>query len=1154
MNRSQILKRLSSTARLEQSWKSLSALGTASVITASIVFGAIVLESLFHGGVSFRTALWWLIIATGAGSFTSLVVLPLLKALGLVFTADPVTVALRVGEAYPEVSDMLANVLQISSDEPAKDGDLATSAFESTVAVADPLDFSVIIDRSRVRRAVLLGLASVGLCMLTVGLLPGVLGASWERIIEHGKSYMPPAPFTLQVQPLADTVMRGTTCRIVVTAVGTAPKEVIIAIREKGSDRYQQYTVRRDSAKTYVYQLPGLNHGVSFVAEAVWLEEGVKSDTGRIVVIDRPLIRSLIGKVHAPSYTKMGYTDFNEQQADVTALRGSIVELNIAANKELLRAEIAIVNKSSDTANADTTILNMKTAGSTASGRFTLSHSGSYSIVLTDRDGQKNVDPVQYGLVALADAYPQITLIEPTSNVELTKTALVPVVVSIADDFGFSRLRIMYRLTSSRFAPPDKAYKSIDVPIRGQGAIVDVPYVWDLNTIDVTPEDSYEFYVEVFDNDGVSGPKSARTSSLTVRMPSIDEIFAETDQTHKETQKELKELSKEAETVRKEAEQLQRELQRQQSQQQSEASWADKKKADELLKKQEQLQERMENVVKKMEEMTEKLQQNQAISPETLQKYQELQKLMKEVSSPELQKMQEQLKKAMDKISPDELQKMMKDFKFNEEEFRKNIERQLSLLKRMQAEQKTDELQKRAEELARKQDELQQRTEQSNPANKEENKRLANEQRQLEKDLQKLAEESKELEKLMKEIGQDMPLDKMEQAQRDLDPQATKDEMEKSAQQIEKGDKQDASQRQQKASQNMQRFAQQMKNMKREMKRNSQREAMRQMQKGINDLVDLSKQQESLREQMQGMDPNSAQFPQMAQNQQRLQESMQNIANSMMQLGEKSTSVSPEMAQELGDALEQMKGAMQNLADRNASMAMKDQAGAMSSMNGAASRMSEALSSMMQGEGQGQGGQGQNPGQGKGQGMSPFQRLQKLAGDQQSINEGMNQVGQSGQPLDDKQKSEIGRLASQQGKAMKALQELEQERKQIGGERKNIGNLQQIAKDMQEVMSDMQTGSITSETRMRQERILSRLLDASRSINDRDYEKARESTSGSDVGRRSPTALELPSPSHQSMRTTLEQLRLGYTKDYQNIIRQYFEALQQQGNSSRTER
>ncbi len=1154
MTRDTIVAKLRSVAHREQLWIVARGIGYGSAVIAGISLLVIVLEAFIHASVPMRTAMWWTLLLSALVATSILVVPALLRALGVLALQHTSTVALRVGKVYADIGDMLCNVLQLT-DPTNSPSDLSAAAFEDVAKHAEQKDFTAIIDKRTPKIAFFIGSATIAGVVLLTTIMPDTLGAAWQRIREYDKSFAPPAPFTLRIEPKQDTVMRGANHAIIVTATGTLPEQVTIFLQQAGSERFEPHVVRRDTGARYVHRVPGITASVRFYAEVPWLDGEVRTDTGEIVVIDRPLVRTLSGKVVPPSYTKMPSAEINEQEADVTALAGSTVDFTVTLSKEVAEATTVLITTDPSTNVTDTTRVRMDVRGTTARGVFSVRKSGTYHVELRDRAGVRNADPVAYSIVALSDGYPSIGLLEPTSNVELTQKAVVPMVATIADDYGFSSMRLYYRLSASRFAQPEKNYRSINLPIPSDGSALDVPYLWDLAKVDITPEDTYEFYLEVADNDIVNGPKTARTQTLTVRMPSLDEVFSQADKVQENAQRELKNLAKEAEEVRREAEQLQREMQKQQSQQRQDVNWSEKKKAEELLQRQEQLQKRMEQVVEKMEQMTEKLQQNKAISQETLQKYMELQKLMKEVNSPELQRMQEQLKKAMEKVSPEELQKMMKDFKFNEEEFRKNIERQLSLLKRMQAEQKTEELERRAEELARKQDELRERMEQANPNNKEENKRLAEEQRKLEEDLKRLAEEARELEKLMKEIGKDMPSEKMEQAQKDLDAQNTEKQMEQAAQEMERGQKDKASQKQQDASQNMQRFAQQMKNMKREMRRNSQRETMRQMQKGVNDLVDLSKQQEALRDQMQNMDPNSSQFSQMAQKQQKLSEAMQNIANNMMQLGQKSTSVTPEMAQEMGDAMQSMKDAMQSMTDRNGAQAMKNQSGAMSSMNSAAQRMSQSLSSMMQGEGAGQGGEGQQPGQGQGRGQSPFQRLQKLADEQQSINEGMQRIGQNGQQMDEKQRAELGRLASQQGQAQRALQELEQERRSANGEKKPIGDLRQIAKDMEEVMSDMQSGSITPETRQRQERILSRLLDASRSMNDRDYEKSRESNSGQDMLRRSPAPLDLPDLQRESMRSATERLRQGYTKDYENLIRQYFEALQRsRANSTGTAR
>lgn len=1149
--RHQIISRLRSVSRQEYSYQFfrgiLLSIGVFSVLALALSS----LEVWLHTSVHMRTVAWWLLVAATAGSAVLACGMPFLRLTGLLQGASPESMALRVGNHYPDIKDDLVNSLQITRDQTMVQ-DLSRAAFEAVEQTMRERDFAVVIDRKPIRTALLFSLTSSAVLVALLSLAAETFGAGWHRLTNYDVSFVPPAPFTLKLQTLRSSVMRGESSEVLITATGIPPETITVHLRESSASVFRQHVVRRDSGNTFSYQIPGLTQSVEVFAESPWLDTKVRSNTGRISVLDRPLIRALMGVVTPPAYTKLASSRIDATHADVTAITGSVATLKIESNKKLQRAYIVMRPTASDTAAADSSIIELKVYENTASGGFQVKRNGTYSLHLVDVDGTGNVDPLRASIVALTDSFPLISLISPKDNVELRQDAQLPIEFAISDDFGFSHLRLYYRLTASRYAAAEKKYSTLDIPISNQTLSQDVRYTWNLGKIGMTPEDTYEFYLEVGDNDIVMGPKTSKTSTISVRMPSLDEVFAETDRQQSDIRKEMKEMTREAETIKKEAEQLQRELQKQQSKQQMEASWADRKKAEDLVKRQQELEQRMEKMADKLQEMTEKLRDNKAISEETLKKYQELQQLMREVKSPELERMQEQMRKAMEQVSPEELQSMMKDFKFNEEEFRKNLERQLSLLKRMQVEQKTDELAKRAEELARKQEELRQRTEQTNPNDKNTNAKLADEQKRLQEELEQLGRESKDLEQLMKEIGQDMPQEKMQQAQNDLNSTQTQQQMNDAEQQMRQGQNEQASQEQRQASQNLQRFAQQMKNMKREMRRNSMREAMRQMQKSTDDLLQLSKQQESLREQMKGLNPNSTQMSQLAQQQQRLQESMQNIANNMMQLGQRSTSVTPDMAQDLGDALESMRDAMKAMSDRNSMQAMQSQSSAMRSMNGAASKMGSAMAQMMQGEGAGQGGNGQMPGQGEGRGMSPFQRLQQLAEQQQSINNSMSQMGKGGQQLSQQERAEMGRLAGQQGKALRAIQEVEdQQRRSPSGDKQPLGDLNRIAKDMEEVMSDMQTGNITSETRQRQDRILSRLLDATRSMNERDYEKNRESTAGKDVNKQSPREIDdLRVKTLQ--RSNIEALRKEYSVDYENLIRQYFEALQRQRLSQGT--
>jgi hypothetical protein len=176
-------------------------------------------------------------------------------------------------------------------------------------------------------------------------------------------------------------------------------------------------------------------------------------------------------------------------------------------------------------------------------------------------------------------------------------------------------------------------------------------------------------------------------------------------------------------------------------------------------------------------------------------------------------------------------------------------------------------------------------------------------------------------------------------------------------------------------------------------------------------------------------------------------------------------------------------------------------------------------------------------------GMAGFmQRLQQITGQQQGINQGT----QSLQGMSQQQLAELGRLAAEQGMVRKSLEQLAKEAAQSGELSKMLGDLNRIAQEMREVQTDLAQGNVNPETLKKQERILSRLLDSQRSARERDFEKKRRAQSGTNVARKSPGEID---PGSQEGRSRLQQdlqkaLEEGYARDYQELIKKYYEALE----------
>jgi hypothetical protein len=262
-----------------------------------------------------------------------------------------------------------------------------------------------------------------------------------------------------------------------------------------------------------------------------------------------------------------------------------------------------------------------------------------------------------------------------------------------------------------------------------------------------------------------------------------------------------------------------------------------------------------------------------------------------------------------------------------------------------------------------------------------------------------------------------------------------------------------------------------------------------------------------------------------------LQQNLDNVLKQMDALSQKTFAVSPEMGKALGDAKKNMMESLSGLQNKNGMGSTQFQNEAMKSLNEAAAIMQNSLQSMMQGGGQG-GGM-----------MSLMQQLQQLAQQQLGLN-GQTKMMQGGQ-LSMQQRAQLQRLAQQQGAVQKSLQDLNKEAKESSESKKLASNLESVLNEMKEVISGMNTQKIDDELIKKQDKILSKLLDVQKSINERDYEEKRESKEGKVFNLTSPEKTILSNQQAKDIlrEELLKSVKEGYSKDYQDLIRRYFESI-----------
>lgn len=1088
-------------------------------VLAATVLLALFIEAVTHLDVTWRTVLFGGVITAGIVVVGRFLLPHALKRFGLTSRKSEDTIALEVGSHFPDIKDRLLNVLQIvrqSDAKPRYSPLLVDASFREVADAFSRLNLDPIVDKTPARKAGKLTFFAVGAAFAAFALFPQTLFDAAHRIIHFRTDFAPPAPFDFIVEPGDIEVVRGEQIVLSATTTARIKPEVTFFIREKGQDDFDAIESQSGTPTNRTYTINGVRNSFTYYADA----DGYRSRMYHVNVVDRPFIRSMRLKLTFPSYTGLPQRYLDENVGDVTALTGTTISFDLMLNKEVAEATLVL---------NDSHRVEIPVQGVTAQTKLRLMKDGSYAISLKDQSGIENANPIVYEMKVVPDLYPTIEILEPAMNTDINEAMRMPIIAGATDDFGFSKLLLHYRLASSRYEQPQEAYASIVIPLPSQrGKEIEIPYLWNLTSLNLAPEDVVNYYLEIFDNDNVSGPKSTRSQVFSVRLPSLEEVFAKADKAHERSIDNLQKTLRSAQEVQKEMETLQRELKQKNT---DKLDWQQQKKLEDLAKRHEGMMKDVEKVNEELKRLQEDLQQQNVISPETMKKYQELNDLMKKLESPEFKEILKKLNEGMQNLTPEQMKQAMENFKMNEEAFRKSIERTIELLKRLQIEQKVDELTRRSEDLAKKQQDLAERTENADPKNQEELDRLAKEQEELRKQTENMQREMKELEEKMQEFAEEMPLHEMQEAQGELNLAEMQQQMSESASQCQGGNCQGASKSMKKMAEQMRKFEQKMKKVQKKMSEDQKRAIMQAFKKALENVLTLSKKQEQMKQDIASLPVNSPQFREATQQQMDLMEQLSNTANDLMELAKKTFAVNEQMGRHIGEAMQKMKRAMENMQQRNNQSAGQEQGGAMASLNEAARQIAKGMQASQQGGSQG---------------GSLMQQLQAMAQRQMGINQGSQQFGQQQGQYNQQQLAQMQRLAQQQAALQKSLEELNKEAKRSEEGRRILGDLERIAQEMQEIVSDLQQQEINPNTLQKQERILSRLLDASRSMRERDWEKKRKSETGTDVARRSPGELDpsLLDPANAMKSDLQKAIEEGYSRDYEQLIRKYFEALQ----------
>ena len=1059
----------------------------------------ILLESLFHMPPSVRLSMGIFVVLSTVVAVLFQAVRLLTARLSLVKTA------LLIEDHCPQLQQRLITSLELDGETRTErfSRSLLRTTLERAVADLEALDLRALLPWRDFTTASLRTGGTALVAGISLLLFDDSLGAAAVRCT-HPLTVFEWEPRTqITIKGEGGTVVKGDDYHIKIRFKGDLPEEATILSSDELASDFSSQRLLVGGADSLYFTFEHVKRSFEFMVAA---NDG-ESSVHNVDVIAPPYTEKIRLHYRYPNYSGQP-PRIEEGNGDIRGLRGTRVEIELFASKPLESATVVI----DDSVRLEAEVLDVQ-----ARVDVGIESSGSYSIELRDRVGTNNRNPIRYSIHAIDDNFPQVTLTQPGQDVDLPDNMVVPLTIEAVDDYGISELTLLYNINESGLRSLPLNFKP--------GTDVRVGLDWDLSRWDLLPEDLVRYRVTVFDNDAVSGPKKSSTPEYLLRFPSLQELFNEIRDVQGKTLDHLEKLAEQSAETGEYFEELRRELLKEDA-----LTWEQERELASTLTEETERARAVEELARSIEEARTALSESGIVSDELLDKMAELSELMEMVMSPQLQEALAALQQAAKRQNPRQLADAMRKFAEDHQSFEEHLDRTIALLEKVQAEQRLHAAVKRMEELEGRQARINERMnfDIGDP-------RLPQHERALQRDTEALQSELSELADIMDEYSEKTATSLLQQAER-MQKEELVGRMQKIVQLLEAPANSEARQKGSEMQRDLSKLTASLQHLQGEYTAEQKKELSRAMRAAVHELVRLSERQENVATiTRRARDEDSShiaatQFS-LAQGTALVVEKLGSVARRTMSLGYG-------LSTSLGYAMQLMGTAADRLGRKQLRDTDEQQLAAMGYLNESVMLLRQSMENLAD---------ARMP-------SSFAEAMQKMAGlaEQQSD---INQASQKAFGLQGKEAGErdrvgvdhqhrMKRLTAAQRNLHEALRVLE---RSLRGHRGAEERARIIEREMQAVLQDLQGPQLKKRTLNLQNRIHQRMLDASRSIHNRGFEKKRTSESGINLGYSGPPWLPKDrGESEDLLREAMRNALAGpYPETYRRLIRSYYERVYQ---------
>lgn len=476
----------------------------------SVLLGLVIVFSILDYSISFNSQvrLYFLIglILSIIILLIKFIVIPLLSPL----TEDKI--ALRIQKRYPALRDDLINSIQLfpiasSTDEvyvsKALIGELIRKTSQK-VRIVNPFEVE---DIKRLKKFFFISLLVSLIFSFLLFFPPRILPFALPRLLR-------PLDYEqvnrlLQVTPGNIEVLHGESQKIGVEIFQRGGTPYLIYKISGGN--WQRAKMLREAysegeTRKFSYKFSKITQPIDYFIK--WKD--LRTQTYSISVVILPEVGDISVKYIYPSYTGLPELKVGKTSGDLEALLGTQVQMTLKANKPI-RKGFLLTDDGKRLPFKIERDLYLK-------GGLVLTGERVYWVEVEDTQGYTNPSPIKHYIKILLDNLPQIKIIAPGCDLTVSEKSKVELAYEASDDFGLSQIDLVYqKLTGETYdsMKPERIRIKRFHPSVGQKLL---DYQWELEKLDLHPGELISYYLEAWDNDVISGPKSSLSQTYYLEV------------------------------------------------------------------------------------------------------------------------------------------------------------------------------------------------------------------------------------------------------------------------------------------------------------------------------------------------------------------------------------------------------------------------------------------------------------------------------------------------------------------------------------------------------------------------------------------------------------------------------------------------------------